>query len=76
MSYGGTTKDEQKRNAQAAFREEALVYQRERPLLEHEARHEDMVAKTAKLRELRLAKEAAEREAAAPKVKPRKRSAK
>jgi hypothetical protein len=32
--------------------------------------------KTAKLRELRLAKEAAEREAAVPKVKPRKRSPK
>jgi hypothetical protein len=66
MSHG-IKQDELKRRAQLAFREETTAHQRERPLLEQEVRHEDMLAKTANLRERRLAKEAAEREAAKPK---------
>ena len=62
MSHG-TKQDEFKRKAQLAFREETTAHQRERPLLEQEVRHEDMLAKTKGLRELRLAREMAQRAA-------------
>ena len=62
MSHG-TKQDEFKRKAQLAFREETTAHQRERPHLEHDARHEDMLAKTKGLRELRLARERAQRAA-------------
>jgi hypothetical protein len=56
MSHGSTKGDDLKRKAQLAFREEARAHQLERPLLEEEVRHEDMLAKTKGLRELRLAR--------------------
>jgi hypothetical protein len=57
--------------ANLAFREETLAHKRERIFVEEERQHADMSAKTQHLRELRLAKEAAEREAAAE-TKPKK----
>jgi hypothetical protein len=62
MSHG-IKQDELKRRAQLAFREETLAHRRERPLMEEEVRHEDMLAKTKGLRELRLARETTQREA-------------
>jgi hypothetical protein len=41
------------------------VHQRERPFAEEKLRHEDMLARTNRLRELRLAREAALRAAEA-----------
>jgi len=70
----GTKLDEMlKRNARKAFLKEERVQQNEQRIVDEEKRQAANAAKTAKLRELRLAKEAAEREAAA-KWKPRKAS--
>jgi hypothetical protein len=55
--------------ANVASREETLGHRRERILVEEERQHSDISAKTQHLRELRLAKEAAEREAAKPKTR-------
>ena len=64
MSYRTRHTADPKRQAQLAFRQELQSHQRERSLMEEEHQREDMHAKTARLRELRLAKEAGEREAA------------
>jgi three-Cys-motif partner protein len=53
-----------KANLAFAFREETLAHKRERIFVEEERQHADMGTKTQHLRELRLAKGAAEREAA------------
>ena len=53
-----------KRKARA-FLEAERVHQRERPFAEEKLRHEDMLARTNRLRELRLAREAALRAAKA-----------
>ena len=62
MSGGISKKEEldrQKRHAEQAF----AKHERERTILDVErGRHDTMVAKTTKLRELRMAKEAGERE--------------
>ena len=57
-------RDELKRKARA-FLEAERVHQRERPFAEEKLRHEDMLARTNRLRELRLAREAALRAAEA-----------
>jgi hypothetical protein len=57
-----------RRNAEALLSQKT---KRETSLkLDQEREHQAMVQKTARLRELRLAKEAAEREAAAPSAAP------
>jgi hypothetical protein len=64
----GTKLDEMlKRNARRAFLQEERVQQSERRVIDEENRQATNAAKTAKLREQRLAKEAAELEAAKPK---------
>jgi hypothetical protein len=45
------------RKAQRVFVEAERVHQRERPFEEEKLRHEDMLARTNRLRELRLARE-------------------
>ena len=69
---GGTSKKQelarQTRKAEQAFTKD----ERDRKILDEErGRHDRMIAKTAKLREQRLAKEAAEREAAPSKPEPK-----
>jgi hypothetical protein len=66
----GTKLDEMlKRNARRAFLEEERVQQSEQRVIDEEKRQAANAAKTAKLREQRLANEAAEREAAKPKAR-------
>jgi len=74
MNPGTSKREELARQTQRA--EQAFTKdERDRQILDQErGRHDRMVAKTAKLREQRLAKEAAEREAA--RVKPRSGSRK
>jgi hypothetical protein len=67
----GTKLDEMlKRNARRAFLEEERVQQSEQRVIDEEKRQAANAAKTAKLREQRLANEAAEREATKPKARP------
>jgi hypothetical protein len=70
MSHG-TKQDELARKARQAFLKEERDHQVEQRIADEAKRQTDTAAKTAKLRELRLAKEAADC-AAAPKAKPRK----
>jgi hypothetical protein len=72
MTRQRSKEDEARRKAEQAFREAERIQESERRLLSEERRHADMLAKTKRLRALRLAKEAAA-EAAATEVKPRKR---
>ena len=66
----GTKLDEMlKRNTRRAFLEEERVQQSEQRVIDEEKRQAANAAKTAKLREQRLANEAAEREAAKPKAR-------
>jgi hypothetical protein len=68
-AHHGSKQDELTRKARQAFHEER-VHQNERRRIEEEQRHADMLTKTERLRELRLAREAAEQKAAAAKAKP------
>jgi hypothetical protein len=69
-AHHGSKQDELTRKARQAFHEEERVNQNERRHIEEEQRHADMLTKTERLRELRLAREAAEQKAAAAKAKP------
>ena len=66
--------DDDKRRADAAAKRAANLFERqqqnERRVTDEEKRHNDMVAKTARLREQRLARDAAGTEAAKEKAKP------
>jgi hypothetical protein len=55
-----TKEDEAQRKVRQAIHEAERVLRRDRPAAEENHRHEEMLAKTKRLRELRLAKEAAE----------------
>jgi hypothetical protein len=70
MSRGGTKQQELARKAHTHFLAEGRAREAEHRIKNEERRHDEMVAKTTRLRELRLAREAALREAKA-KVKPR-----
>jgi hypothetical protein len=63
----GSKEDQAKRKAERVIHEAERVLQREQSAAEENRRHEAMLAKTNRLRELRLAREAAE---AAAKAKP------
>ena len=69
MSRGTKLDEMLKRNARRAFLEEERVQQNEQRVIDEEKCQAANAAKTAKLREQRLANEAAEREAAKPKAR-------
>jgi len=71
MSGHVTKQEELARRARQAFLKEERDHQVEQRIADEAKRQADTATKTARLRELRLAKEAAEREAKA-KPKPRK----
>jgi hypothetical protein len=70
-----TKQDELARRARQAFLKEERHHQVEQQIVDEAKRQADTAAKTAKLREQRLAKEAAERDVAS-KTKPAKRARK
>ena len=70
MSHG-TKQEDLAHKAHAHFRADERAREIEHRIKSEEHRHDEMVAKTTRLRELRLAKEAAEREA---KTRAKKRS--
>jgi len=72
MSDGDKNRAELSGRARRLFLEEERAREGAQRVAEEKRRHDQMVAKTARLRELRLAKEAAERRSAA---KPRSRKA-
>jgi hypothetical protein len=72
MSHG-SKQDELARRARQAFLKEERVHESERRIVDEQRRHDDVVAKTTRLRDQRIAKEAAEREAAS-KTKPVERA--
>ena len=69
--------DDPKRRADVAVKRAAQLFERQqdsdRRIVEEENRHSDMLAKTARLREQRLARDAAEAGAAKNEAKPKRR---
>ena len=59
MSRKQSKEEEAWRKAERAFRAAERLQQSEQRVVDEERRHDDMLAKTKRLRELRLAKEAA-----------------